>query len=205
MLDVGWSEILIIAVVALVVVGPKELPQLLRTAGQWAARLRRMAGEFQTQMNEAIREAELDDVRKSVQDLRSLSPKSLLAEQISSVGETLAKVERETNAELARIDAETTPGEAPITPIGEPLPPLPLVPDSSTTETAAVEPPVVETPMVETPMVETPAETPSAGFAEPVVVAAAVETPSFAPPAEENAAKAAEPATPPVAKDPLQS
>ena len=105
MLGLDFSELLIIGVVALVVVGPKELPQLMRTVGQWVGKARRMATEFQGQMNEAIREAELDDVKKHVDDLRSLSPKALLAEQFSSVTRTLDEVKRDTEAEMAGIEA----------------------------------------------------------------------------------------------------
>jgi len=105
MLGLDFSEIIIIGVVALVVVGPKELPQMMRTAGQWIGKARRMAAEFQGQMNEAIREAELDDVRKSVDDLRSLSPKNLIAEQFASVSQTLDEVKRDTDAQIADINA----------------------------------------------------------------------------------------------------
>jgi len=97
----SWGELLIIAVVALVVVGPKELPQLLRTLGLWVGKARRMAGEFQSQVNEAIREAELDDVKKSVDDLRSLSPKNLIANQLASVTSDLHKVESDVAAATA--------------------------------------------------------------------------------------------------------
>jgi sec-independent protein translocase protein TatB len=102
----SWGELLIIAVVALVVVGPKELPQLLRTLGQWVGKARRMAGEFQSQVNEAIREAELDDVKKSVDDLRSLSPKNLIASQLASVTSDLAKVESDVAAASVPAPAE---------------------------------------------------------------------------------------------------
>lgn len=112
MFGLDFSEILIIGVVALVVVGPKELPQLMRTVGQWAGKARRMASEFQGQMNEAIREAELDDVRKSVDDLRSLSPKNLLAEQFSSVTRTLDEVKRETDATVSAIGSGFGTGPA---------------------------------------------------------------------------------------------
>ena len=105
MLGLDFSEIIIIGVVALVVVGPKELPQMMRTAGQWIGKARRMAAEFQGQMNEAIRDAELDDVRKSVDDLRSLSPKNLIAEQFASVSQTLDEVKRDTDAQIADINA----------------------------------------------------------------------------------------------------
>jgi sec-independent protein translocase protein TatB len=68
MFDIGWSELLVIGVVAVIVVGPKELPAMLRTFGQFVAKVKRMAGEFQGQFNEALREAELADVRKSIEE-----------------------------------------------------------------------------------------------------------------------------------------
>ncbi|WAC26116.1 Sec-independent protein translocase protein TatB [Ancylobacter sp. SL191] len=71
MLDIGWSELLVIGVVALVVIGPKELPTVLRKIGQGVGKLRRMAGEFQGQFNEALREAELSDLKDSVSGLRN--------------------------------------------------------------------------------------------------------------------------------------
>ena len=65
MLDMSWGEVMLIGGVALIVIGPKDLPKALRTVGQVTSKLRRMAGEFQMQFNEAIREAELDDVRQA--------------------------------------------------------------------------------------------------------------------------------------------
>lgn len=70
MLDMSWGEVMLIGGVALIVIGPKDLPKALRTVGQVTSKLRRMAGEFQMQFNEAIREAELDDVRKEVDGIR---------------------------------------------------------------------------------------------------------------------------------------
>jgi sec-independent protein translocase protein TatB len=70
MLDIGWSEILLIAVVAIVVIGPKDLPDALRTLGRMVTKVRRMAGEFQGQFNQAIREANLEDVKKDFDELR---------------------------------------------------------------------------------------------------------------------------------------
>ena len=69
MFDIGWGELLVIAMVALIVIGPKELPGTLRTLGQWMGKVRRMAGEFQNQFQEAIREAELSDLKKEVDDM----------------------------------------------------------------------------------------------------------------------------------------
>jgi sec-independent protein translocase protein TatB len=69
MFDIGWSELLLIGIVALVAIGPKELPTVLRTLGQWMAKLRRMATEFQNQFHEAMREAEMADLKKQVDDI----------------------------------------------------------------------------------------------------------------------------------------
>lgn len=69
MFDIGWSELLIIGIVALIVIGPKELPGVLRMAGQWIGKVRRMASEFQGQFQEAMREAEMADLKKQVDDI----------------------------------------------------------------------------------------------------------------------------------------
>jgi sec-independent protein translocase protein TatB len=66
MFDIGWSEIVVIGVVALIVIGPKELPGVLRAIGQWTTKIKRMAGEFQSQFQEAMREAEMADLKKEV-------------------------------------------------------------------------------------------------------------------------------------------
>jgi sec-independent protein translocase protein TatB len=71
MLDMSWGEVMVIGAVALIVIGPKDLPRALRTVGQVTGKLRRMAAEFQGQFNEAMREAELDDVRKELQSMNS--------------------------------------------------------------------------------------------------------------------------------------
>jgi sec-independent protein translocase protein TatB len=69
MFDFSWGEIVLIGIVALIFIGPKELPTVLRTAGQWMARIRRMASEFQGQFQEALREAEMADLKKQVDEL----------------------------------------------------------------------------------------------------------------------------------------
>lgn len=70
MFDIGWSEMLLIAVIAIVVIGPKDLPAALRQAGKWMGAVRRMASEFQGHVNEAMKEADLDDLRKELTDLK---------------------------------------------------------------------------------------------------------------------------------------
>ena len=69
MFDMSWGEIMVIGGVALIVIGPKDLPKALRTVGRMTTKVRRMAGEFQSQFSEAMREAELEDVRKEVEGL----------------------------------------------------------------------------------------------------------------------------------------
>jgi len=73
MLDLGWSEILVIGIVALIVVGPKDLPRMLRTLGQYAGRARSIAREFQRSMDDAARQADIDElkeVKKGLDDMR---------------------------------------------------------------------------------------------------------------------------------------
>lgn len=70
MFDIGWSELIVIAVVALIAIGPKELPSVLRMVGQWMGKARKMAGEFQGQFNEAMREAEMADLKKTFDDVK---------------------------------------------------------------------------------------------------------------------------------------
>ncbi len=74
MFDIGWSELLVIAVVAIVVVGPKDLPRLMRTFGHYAGKLRRAAADFQRQFEEAIRETEMEEVKKAIDSVRTSTP-----------------------------------------------------------------------------------------------------------------------------------
>lgn len=77
MFEIGWSELVLIGIVALIVIGPKELPSVLRTVGRTVTRLRRMAGEFQGQFQEALREADLADMRKEIADVTDSARSSL--------------------------------------------------------------------------------------------------------------------------------
>ncbi len=64
MFDIGWSELVVIGIVALIVIGPKELPGVLRAVGQWVGKIRRMAADFQGQFQEAMREADVADLKR---------------------------------------------------------------------------------------------------------------------------------------------
>src|SRR5580658_1900178 len=71
MFDFAWSEIAIIAAVALVVIGPKDLPVALRAISGFVKKARRMAGEFQTHVDEMMRDADLKDVKDSLNEIRN--------------------------------------------------------------------------------------------------------------------------------------
>lgn len=69
MFDLGWQEFLLVAIIAVIVVGPKDLPRVVRSVSQFVRKARSMAREFQSSLEEVAREAELDDVRKEVQSI----------------------------------------------------------------------------------------------------------------------------------------
>jgi len=130
MLDIGWTELLVIAVILIVVVGPKDLPPMIRAFGKMTSRLRRTAGEFRAQFDEALREAELDDLRKSVDEVRSLNPKNALRDAINP----LRQVGDEIKADLKKAttaDAKAAAGIAPYEPAVHPAP-LPEMPSPLT-------------------------------------------------------------------------
>lgn len=92
MFDVGWPELLVIAIVLIVVVGPQDLPRMLRAFGKATARMRTMASEFRTQFDEALKEADLDDVRKTISDAQNLNPTKSLRDAMNplrQVGEDI--------------------------------------------------------------------------------------------------------------------
>jgi sec-independent protein translocase protein TatB len=115
MFDIGWSEFVLIAVVALIAIGPKELPGVLRTVGQWMAKARKMAAEFQSQFQEAMREAEMADLKKSFDEVKE-------AASGFGRGNLIASLQRDVTDALAidDIDKPATAIEAPATPAAEP-------------------------------------------------------------------------------------
>jgi sec-independent protein translocase protein TatB len=117
MFDMSWGEVMVIGAVALIVIGPKDLPKALRTLGNMTSHVRKMASEFQSQFNEAMREAELDDIKKEV---------SGLGAEVSSINESVSS-SLNTSFDPLAPDSLPTPStttsspdnSAPITPAAE--------------------------------------------------------------------------------------
>lgn len=138
MFDIGWGEMVVIGVVALIAIGPKELPGVLRMVGQWMGKARRMAAEFQGQFNEAMREAEMADLKKSFDDVAD-------AAKGFSTGNILSSVTKDVEDAL-KIDQ---PVMTPTTP--EPPTPQTFIeaethaagPDITSEVTSEIAPPVV--------------------------------------------------------------
>jgi sec-independent protein translocase protein TatB len=132
MFDIGWGELVVIGIVALIAIGPKELPTVLRSLAQWMAKIRRMAAEFQGQFQEALREAEVADLKKQAEDLSStvtdftkfdpMASAQKEMERAFEMPDTGNAAEPSTEAASAAPSAEPA---APLPDINVPLPELP--------------------------------------------------------------------------------
>jgi Tat protein translocase TatB subunit len=85
-LDIGWTEILVITVIALFVVGPKDIPKALKTVGIWVGKLKSLSREFQNTVEDAVRDSELDEVKKQIESAKTDFTKGM-TETIDSEGE----------------------------------------------------------------------------------------------------------------------
>jgi sec-independent protein translocase protein TatB len=179
MFDIGWGELLLIGIVALIAIGPKELPTVLRTLGQWMAKLRRMATEFQNQFHEAMREAEMSDLKKTVDDLTTTAHSYANFDPVSEVRKELDSTQQQIESALAA----KPPGDASSPPAGA--------------ETAS---PVSPSPELPSPQVQSPDAhaLPAPASAEPPMAASAggdvvVPAPAPAEPATVGAGTDARP------------
>src|SRR5947209_4190256 len=123
MFDIGWSEFLVIAVVALIAIGPKELPGVLRMIGQWMGKARKMASEFQGQFQEAMREAEMADLKKSFDEVKEAATGFASGNIMTSLEKDVSSALRiddvaEKPSETTAVSSETTATstEAPASP-----------------------------------------------------------------------------------------
>jgi sec-independent protein translocase protein TatB len=124
MFDIGWSELVVIAVVALIAIGPKELPGVLRMVGQWMGKARKMAAEFQGQFQEAMREAEMADLKKTFDEVKEaatgLGSDNIMTSLQKDVGEAL-KID---DIDKPAIEPPATSSDVPVMPT-TPEPPTP--------------------------------------------------------------------------------
>ena|SRR5580765_2784772 len=152
MFGIDSPELLVIAIVALVVIGPKELPGLLRSWGKWMTQARGMAAEFRGHVDEMVRQSELDEVKKQLEaapglDLQALDPTKQIKEHIQegmSEGEK-ALAEAKSTFDNPLAEPESAPqiaAEPPPEPLAEPLPET--APAVTAEATPAIEPPAVE-------------------------------------------------------------
>ena len=139
MFGIDSPELMVIAIVALIVIGPKELPNMLRSWGKWMAQMRGMASEFRGHVDEMVRQSELDDVKKQLVDLQSLDPtkeiKSIVQEGMAEGEKAMAEAKSAFDNPLA--EPESAPQIA-----AEPAAEAPSAVDEPAPETAPVTAPV---------------------------------------------------------------
>ena len=160
MFDISWTEFLLIGVVALIVIGPKELPAVLRTVGQWTRKVRSMAADFQGQFQEAMREAEMADLKKQVDDLahgvKNYDPLKDVKADVEAAGRDIqASFEQKPEAPtLADVAFQPPAADSPAALPGAETPAAANEAEVIATATAPVAPDAIETSGVETSAAE---------------------------------------------------
>jgi sec-independent protein translocase protein TatB len=139
MFDLAWSELLVVGLVAVMVLGPKELPQAMRTFAKAIRKIRGLSSEFQGHFNEIVREAELDEVRKQVQKFSQTS----LTEHVTNLVDPKGEIAKEVETTFQDPDAPPLPAPEPGMDGGVATPGAPDV--------AAVEPPAETVPAESAP------------------------------------------------------
>jgi sec-independent protein translocase protein TatB len=169
MFDIGWSELVVIAVVALIAIGPKELPGVLRMVGQWMGKARRMAAEFQGQFQEAMREAEMADLKKSFDEVKEAATGFASGNVMTSLEKDVGNALR-----IDDIDKPATSSDAPAT-SSDASATSSDTPATAVTEPQAIEPPVMPT-TPEAPIPETFSEADAhAAAMEPLAITREVQ------------------------------
>src|SRR5712675_1042395 len=140
MFDIGWSEIAVIAVVALIAIGPKELPGVLRMVGQWMSKARKMAAEFQGQFQEAMREAEMADLKKTFDEVKEAATGFTDGNVMTSLQKDVGDALRIDDIDKPAVSATDTPAiEPPVIPTTPELP-IPETFTEADAHAAAMEP-----------------------------------------------------------------
>jgi sec-independent protein translocase protein TatB len=166
MFDFAWSEIALIAVVAMIAIGPKDMPVAIRSVTGWIKKARRMAAEFQTHVDEMVREADLSEVRASINEIRNFDIRGELERTVDADGSIRATF------------------------ASNPLDPV--TPAATSVEEIAVSEPVIEEPKLEEAvpvLTAAPCEPRAPAFVPPNMVQPAATTaddepepPAFIPP-----------------------
>jgi len=86
MFDIGWTEMFVVLVVAIIIIGPKDLPRALRTVGHWVGKVRAVGRDFQRGIDDMIRETELDELKKQVEATRKLDLKQKIEDTVDPTG-----------------------------------------------------------------------------------------------------------------------
>ncbi len=138
MFDIGWSELVVIGIVALIAIGPKELPGVLRAVGTYMGKIRRMASEFQGQFQEAMREAEMADLKKSVDEMTDSATKSFT--DFDPIGSVRKEIDSFTADPLKDTSSATTPAPETVSPeAAASSTPAPVSPDTTIPQPAAAD------------------------------------------------------------------
>lgn len=130
MLDMSWSEILVILVVALIVIGPKDLPKVIREVGKWTGKARSMARDFQRSFDDMVREAELDEIRQSLDKARPGNLKNTVRDMIDPDGELKRAFDINAEGKAGKAAEQATADAAPPKPA--PAPALSTAPAEQT-------------------------------------------------------------------------
>lgn len=148
MLDFSWSELALIGVVALVVIGPKDLPKALRTAGIWVRKARTISREFQSSVEQMMREAELDEVKKQIESVAAVDIEKEFEKTVDPTGELAESLKPPEMPDLDKIasDSATSAPAAPPEPAA--TVPLPAPGEGETKLTQAV--PNLDAPAADT-------------------------------------------------------
>jgi sec-independent protein translocase protein TatB len=183
MFDISWTEFLLIGVVALIVIGPKELPAVLRTVGQWTRKVRSMAADFQGQFQEAMREAEMADLKKQVDDLaqgvKNYDPLKDVKADVEAAGRDI-QASLEKKPDTTTLADVTTPVTSPDSPPALPGAEAPAAANEAeviATATAPVAPDAIDTSGAET---SAPEPSVAGGESDAAAVATGPVTPEAA-------------------------
>jgi sec-independent protein translocase protein TatB len=151
MFDIGWSELVVIAVVALIAIGPKELPGVLRMVGQWMGKARKMAAEFQGQFQEAMREAEMADLKKTFDEVKEAATGFTDGNVMTSLQKDVGDALRIDDIDKPAVSATDTPAISETDTLAIEPPAIPTTPEIAKIETPEIskietpEPPIPET------------------------------------------------------------